>query len=409
MPELPKIPIPWSQRWRSLRVGTLPILVFALALGGTAYLWNRQLVTTHAVGEVYGRRIDLAVQYDGLLLDSPYRRWRLYDRVEADDLLAKLDEHPTLALIDTVRQELKQARGELVAAEHEFHTTQDDRQFERSREARELAIDIENRRLEIADRKTQLAADRVELERQQQRLDVVDRLMARDTRLMSELDTLEIQRLRDVAMERIKGHEQYITAAEALLASAVERLNQQTAAVRADLDRVLAPLRAAIDYQNARIRELEVTLQGLEIRSPIAGYIVPTSPDNNAPAQPIAAVPGQQVRAGTVLFTIAAEEPEYIVSYVRPTQRLRPKVGMTVAVRPRHGNQIAHATIDRVGPQVELVPSHQAGDPRLMEWGLPVRIQVPRALQLRPGELVDLKFLSPTELPPADDHVAARG
>jgi multidrug resistance efflux pump len=407
--ELPKIPVPWSQRWRTLRVRTLPVLVFALAVGGTAYLWNRQLVTTQAVGEVYGRRIDLAVRYDGLLLDAPYRSWKLYDRVRAGDLLARLDERPTLTLIDTVRQELKQARGELVASEEEFGTTQDDREFERSREARALAVDIENRRLQIADRKTLLAADRIELERQQQRLDVVDRLMARDTRLMSQLDTLEVQRLRDVAMERIKGHEEYIAAAEGLLQSAVSRLNQQTAAVKADIDRVLGPLRAAIDYQDARIRELEVILQGLEIRSPIAGYIVPTTLSSNAPVQPIATAPGQQVRAGTVLFTVAAEEPEYIVSYVRPTQRLQPEVGMTVAIRPRHGNQVAHARIDRVGPQVELVPSHQVRDQRVMEWGLPVRIQVPRVLQLRPGELVDLKFLPAGQLPPADGQVAARG
>ncbi len=409
MRELRKIPIPLSQRWRTLRVRTLPVLVFACAVAGTVYLWNRQLITTQTVGEVYGRRIDLAVQYDGILLDAPYRGWKLYDRVEAGQLLAKLDDRPTLALIDTVRKEVDQARGELAAAEEEFRTTQDDREFERFREARELAIDIENRKLEIADRKTLLAEDQMELERQRQRTDVVDRLMAKDTRLMSELDTLEIERLRDVAMERIKGHQQYIASAEALLKSAVERYNRQTAPVKADIDRVLDPLRATIEYQTARIREFEVILPALEIRSPISGFIVPTTLASNAPVQPIATMPGQQVRAGTVLFTIAAEEPEYIVSYVRPTQRLQPEVGMTVAVRPRNGNRVAHAKIDRIGPQVELVPSHQIRDQRVMEWGLPVRIQVPRVLQLRPGELVDLRFIPDQQPPPPDDQIATRG
>ncbi len=409
MRELKKIPVPLSQRWRTLRVRALPLLVFALAVSGTVYLWNRQLVITQAVGEVYGRRIDLAVQYDGILLESPYRGWKLYDRVEAGQLMARLDDRPTLALIETVRQEVKQARGELAAAEQEFHTTLDDRTFERMREARELAIDIENRRLDIADRKALLTAARMELERQQQRLDVVDRLMARDTRLMNELDTLEVRRLRDVALETIKGHEHYIASAEALLSTALARYKQQSAPVKADLDQVLGPLRAAIDFQSARVKELEVILPALEIRSPIAGYIVPTTLSSNAPVQPIATMPGQQVRAGTVLFTVAAEQPEYIVSYVRPTQRLQPEVGMTVAIRPRRGNQVAHAAIDRVGPQVELVPSHQVRDQRLMEWGLPVRIQVPRALQLRPGELVDLKFLPPTQSPPPDEQVATRG
>ncbi|HJS08369.1 MAG TPA: hypothetical protein VJ809_11945, partial [Pirellulales bacterium] len=260
MPELPKIPVPWSQRWRWLRMRTLPLLAFVAAATGAAILWNRQLVTTQTVGEVYGRRIDLAVQYDGILLDAPYRKWKLYDRVEAGTVLAKLDDGPTLALIDTVRKELAQAKGEVAAAEEEFHTTQDDRQFERYREARELAIDIENRRLEIADRKTLLATDLMELERQQQRLDVVEKLKAKDTRLMSDLDSLEIRRLRDVAKERITGHQQWIAAAEPLLKSALARYSRQTAPVKADIERVLGPLRAAIEYQAARVRELEVIL-----------------------------------------------------------------------------------------------------------------------------------------------------
>jgi multidrug resistance efflux pump len=410
VPELPKIRVPWSQRWRWLRMRTLPLLAFVAAAAGAAILWNRQLVTTQTVGEVYGRRIDLAVQYDGILLDAPYRGWKLYDRVEAGTVLAKLDDGPTLALIDTVRKELAQAKGEVAAAEEEFHTTQDDRQFERYREARELAIDIENRRLEIADRKTLLATDLMELERQQQRLDVVEKLKAKDTRLMSDLDSLEIRRLRDVAKERITGHQQWIASAEPLLKSALARYSRQTAPVKADLERVLGPLRAAIEYQAARVRELEVILPALEIRSPISGYIVPTTLSNNAPVQPILAMPGQQVKAGTVLFTIAADEPEYIVSYVRPTQRLQPEVGMTVAVRPRHGKQVAHAAVERVGPQVELVPSHQIRDQKVMEWGLPVRIQVPKALQLRPGELVDLRFLpAPQAAQPTDERVADRG
>jgi multidrug resistance efflux pump len=120
-------------------------------------------------------------------------------------------------------------------------------------------------------------------------------------------------------------------------------------------------------------------------------------------------MPGQQVKAGTVLFTIAADEPEYIVSYVRPTQRLHPEVGMTVAIRPRNGREVAHAAVERVGPQIELIPSHQIRDQRIMEWGLPVRIQVPPSLQLRPGELVDLKFLPTPVDEPVDERVAGRG
>jgi multidrug efflux pump subunit AcrA (membrane-fusion protein) len=226
---------------------------------------------------------------------------------------------------------------------------------------------------------------------------------------MSRLDALEVRRLRDVAAERIKGHKEYIAQAEAELKPARDRLAQQTPLLKADIARVLDPLHAAIAYEEARIRELELQRQALDVRSPISGYIVPTTAQNSAvAAQAIAAVPGRQVRAGTVLFTVAAEQPEYIVSYVRPNQRVRPEVDMHVAVRPRRTNQVGFARIETVGPQVEQVPPHQLRDQKLLEWGLPVRIAVPPSLHLQPGEIVDLNFYPATEPPPTEDLVMSR-
>ena len=92
MPDLHKIPVPWSQRLRSIRFRVLPILIFLGAGAGTAYIWNRQFSAMQAVGEVYARRIDLAVQQDGVLLDDPYRNWQLYDRVYTNQILARLDD-----------------------------------------------------------------------------------------------------------------------------------------------------------------------------------------------------------------------------------------------------------------------------------------------------------------------------
>jgi multidrug resistance efflux pump len=409
--DLQKIPVPWPQRWRAIRFRVLPVLVFGLAATATVVLWNRQFVVTQAIGEVYSRRIDLAVQYDGVLLDAPYQNWRLYDRVAEGEVLARLDDAPTLALIDTVRQELAKAKGELMAAEEDFRTTQDDREFQRSSEARRLAMDVESRYLAVVERKALLAADEMEMRRQDERLAIANaKSTTTQQPLTSRLDAIEIQRLRDVAAERIRGHNEYIAQAEAELKPARARLTEQTPLVRADIERVLNPLRAAIAYEEARIRELELQRKALEIRSPIDGYIVRTTAENSvAAAQSIAAAPGRQVRAGTVLFTVAADEPEYIVSYVRPTQRLRPEVDMRVAIRPRNRNQVAYTRIETVGPQVELVPAHQLRDQKLMEWGLPVRIAVPPALNLQPGEIVDLKFFPASEPPPPDDLVMTRG
>ena len=192
-------------------------------------------------------------------------------------------------------------------------------------------------------------------------------MAARKTPLITRLEHMEIQRLRDVAQSRIAGHRKFIADVEASLKDARARLEQHTPAAVADAARVIQPLRGTIAYQEARIKELEAQLAALEIRSPISGYIVPTAE--------VFATPGQQVRRGTVVFTVAADQPEYIVSYIRPSQRLRPEVGMTVAIRPRNTKQIAHAQVDRVGPQFELVPPHQLRDQKLMEWAFRCGLQ----------------------------------
>jgi hypothetical protein len=41
---------------------------------------------------------------------------------------------------------------------------------------------------------------------------------------------------------------------------------------------------------------------------------------------------------------------------------------------------------------VEPVPAHQLRDPKVLEWGVPVRITVPAGLTLKPGELLDVAF-----------------
>ena len=129
------------------------------------YLWNRQWVTPHAIGEVHASRIDLVAQVDGILLDQPYRMWKLYDRVEAGDVVARLDSSLTEAMIATVRKEVEQAQGEVAAAEEDLKTDLDDRRFERFREANQLVVEIERRRLQIAERQALLAEDLMEFER----------------------------------------------------------------------------------------------------------------------------------------------------------------------------------------------------------------------------------------------------
>jgi len=122
----------------------------------------------------------------------------------------------------------------------------------------------------------------------------------------------------------------------------------------------------------------------LEVRAPVTGTIAT-----------VWARPGQTVTVGALVATIAAPDSEYIVSYIRQENPLRPEAGMIVEVRPRRKPlESFPAAVASVGPQVELIPEHQRmmRDANQLEWGLPVRINVPAEGKLRPGELVDLRF-----------------
>jgi multidrug resistance efflux pump len=124
--------------------------------------------------------------------------------------------------------------------------------------------------------------------------------------------------------------------------------------------------------------------EALEVRAPVSGTI-----------SYIWARPGQTVAAGALIATIASPSSDYIVSYIRQENALQPEPGMLVDVRPRRKPlQNFPASVARVGPQVELIPEHQRTmrDVNLLEYGLPVWINVPAEGKLRPGELVDLRF-----------------
>ena len=99
------------------------------------------------------------------------------------------------------------------------------------------------------------------------------------------------------------------------------------------------------------------------------------------------------MRPGDPILAVAAEKSRYLISYVRQEQRFTPKAGMAVEMR---GRTTPGATLRSVaeprGPQVEAIPPHMCRDPKIPEWGLPVRIALPAGLVSHPGELFEVTF-----------------
>ncbi len=380
MGSVPRIRTSWSQRWLQVRSQILPVLIFAGASALTVRLWSWHAGLPTTVGEVEAVRFNTASHIDGVLVALPGRELEPFEVVIAGEVIAKLDDRPALASLASLQADLLRIRGELAATEASVRQQEADRQHDHMDEARRLAVDLERLRLEIVDRKALLETDEIQLLRFDETYDAVRKLYEQEAETEFSLVITQLQR--DEVQQRILSNRVALREAEDQLTATVQRLKYQPMPPPAYLEAFLAPVRAAIATQEARIRELEIQVESLAIRSPITGTI-----------SAVYFRPGQAVRAGDPILTVADSHSRHIVAYIRQHQGVEPRIGNPVDVRARSmSRKTAQTRIDRVGTQIEPLPLHHLRDPNVLEWGLPVRIAMPAGLSLRPGELVDLTF-----------------
>ena len=387
MAQSDRIAIPWSHRWRWLRIQALPLVAFAVCAVVTVRLWKSQSGTARAVGEVYALRVDLISRLDGLLADVPYRRLQLFERVQAGDIVLRLDDQAIRASLATLGKSLDEAKAELVKAEEQARIDEAARQLDRLGEARRRAIRVEEVRLALLATRTVLETDKVELQRLNEQASTIREAFEKGA--INRIEYTNAQLQRDRIAQRIASNEKVLAESQEQLTRATDQMKQFSADQAIAVAKLLFPVRTAIEVQESRIRELELQVKSLEIRSPIDGTVVA-----------IAHWPGQAVRAGESIATVATEQTQFIVSYIRQQQRIRPAVGVAVEIRSRSNpSEPIEGIVDRIGPQLEAVPAHQLRDPRVAEWGLPVRIVLAGKQALRPGELVDLRFRTDSNQP----------
>jgi multidrug resistance efflux pump len=378
-----RIPIPWAQRWKWIRFQTLPVLFFVFCVILTGYLWNRHLGTTNAVGEVFAERFDLASQIDGMLMDLPNRRLELLTTVKAGEVVGLIDRIPIDAEITTLTEQVSMMKADVAATEEQFRLEQQDRQFKTISEARVRADSVTRDRLEIANRRAMIAADKASL---QGLKDAYEALRAAPASAVLKQDLFKARREYETVVDRLQSNTKGLVEAEQEFKLCLERQKAlQAVTPGGDLVKMLEPKHAAIAVQEALLAQSQEKLRHIEIKSPIDGIVAA-----------IFFRPGQTVVHGAPLVTIAAEDAQFIVSYIRQGRQLSVNENMAVDIRLRKiPVQIVSSYVDKVGAQIEIVPPHQLRDPKIQEWGIPVRIPMPNlplGITLQPGELVDIRL-----------------
>jgi multidrug resistance efflux pump len=385
-----RIPVPVKNRWRRFRYSTLPVLGLLSLLASTFWLWNRAGEIPHAYGQVEVVRVDVATALSGILAQLPRGPWTLFDTVEPEQIVAQLDERPLRAEMTVLQEELVRLQKELAAVADKLAVSEADRARRYLGEtARLLAdsirlrVELQQRRLAVLERQVLVEIDRLEAQRTNTYLECLKPLY--EKKMVSEQELNNARSYRDEAAKRLAENLKVLAEAQAQQRDAEGRLDgfpKIAAFLAADIDKELAPIAAAAEVQRGRIAALEVEIGRLAIRAPLRGVITA-----------IHHWPGENVRAGDPIVTLTAPQGRYIVSYLRQEQHIVPQVGMPVDVRMRAVvARPVPSLVERVGPQIEAIPPHMCRDPKIPEWGLPVRIALPEPFSGRPGELFEVTF-----------------
>jgi multidrug resistance efflux pump len=356
---LTPIPTPPALRWREFRIRFLPVLFFMVAVGVAGFIWQRNITSPVLVGAVEVHNIQISAPYAGKVEELYVTRFQSVTKGMPVAVLVPSDPRALLAVI----------QSELNILQIKLGLPQTQQRNETAYE--QLRVDWMRQRVDLASTRVNLELARNEL--------------ARDEQLYKQ--KLISDQTYDISLK----------AEQALDAEVLERSNlvDTTAIALKHLES-----QGAISPTNNPPQSLLVELQADEQK--VAQAAAGTEPVTLvAPMDGTVSVvvrqEGENLSASDPIVTITAAKPEAIISYLRQPIPFEPKVGMQMEVRTRALQmQSGVARIQNVGSQFEGITNSLAvmrpGMP--VDLGLPIEISLPTEMKLRPGEIVDLTFLS---------------
>jgi HlyD family secretion protein len=347
------IPIPWRVRWRELQRRFLPAIVFLMALTGAAVLW-RQAGPGGVPGIAEAEQTLVSAPQSGVLTEVLAPPFQF---VATGQAIAVLQPQDPRASFDLLQAELAlgQARLQPTVAE-------------------ENAMNFERIRVEFLRTKSELAIARVNLVRAEQEVERYTPL--HEEKLVSD-DLFELRlKTRDALKAEVEAKQ-----------TAVELVEQRLT----ELSRLGVPQTGTNQLAEALLTRLdtlknqaESQLAPITLRAPRSGLI-----------HFVHRQTGENVVSGEPLFSISPLRSERIVAYLRQPYSVNLQVGMKVEVATReYQRRVFLSEIAQVGARIEPITNSLAIMPMnaLIDAGLPFVVHLPININLRPGEVVDLRF-----------------
>ncbi len=383
MAHVPRIRTPLRQHWNRFRLGALPVICFLACIAATLWLWERPGTRSSLVGEIQALQINVTAGISGRLSPPEGVYWRRHDHVKKGEVIAQFDGTATQAALQTVTEELTRLTLELASARANLRLDSDSLTQNHVRNRLNVDLEYDQRRLEYLQLNADLTADEAAYTQAQALLETMDKLGS--AQLITNTRLLEARQNAEVLKARIAENKKVVAEAKKQGTAALKRKQELPPLELPEEEAVLAPVRAAMVVQEARMKEIRIQIDALVVRSPIDGVI-----------SAINRWPDQEVRAGDTILTVARTDAAYVISYVREQEQVSLAAGMEVTLRLRTpGSDTYTGVVETVGPAVEPVPAHQLKDQAIPEWGTPITIRLPDELQqgnLRPSELVQVIF-----------------
>ena len=366
-PSQRRIPIPLAERWRSFRMRVIPVVVFIIAASAAVAIWRQHIAAPMMVGKAETVRATVASPANGAL--GPLEVGP-FDEVTAGQTVAHV--------IRTDPQEVEHALA-VIQAEIDLIRTGMEPILSHERNI----LDLEELRLDGMTKRVDLASKRVRLQRAESEYHRVSQLYAEGLVSADEYEAAAAER--DTLRTEV---EELAALVEEVEQTIGRRLGVDEDGRIEDLTAHEERLRAAIAVQEEELRLTEARLRPLSLEAPMDGRVARMHKRG-----------GEYVTEGEPILDISGYESERVVAFLRQPIHFEPEPGMPVHVRMRGGDRRgAEAEVLVVGSHLEPVAEVLRPPLNLFEeeeLGLPLVINLPPELPVRPGELVDINFAQP--------------
>jgi multidrug resistance efflux pump len=377
--KLPPIETPFAQRVEDFKRRYLPVLVWSVALLSCVWLLNGRASRFEYVGLARSVQYEVAAGVTGelqaLVVD-------VYDRVEAGDLLAKLDDSELAARVERSQATIRQLDAELDAARAQLLAANRIDQSDWRSDLRRFKTDEEDRRLAALELRVTIEGDEIEFERLAMQLERSRPLL--EVGLIGRQEYEDLRLLHDTVRTRLEENKILLRQTENEYRTAVQRREEFEERLPSvpEEDAVLRPLREAIEVESSRLREIQAVRRATVLRSPVSGQV-----------SSILCRRGDTVVPGEPILTISEGTVTEILAYLDEAdgQRARENAPVLVASRSRPG-KIAESFVVRLGPEVEMLPERLWNEPSTPRYGRAVVIAAVPELELTPGELLNVRI-----------------